>query len=93
MRIDPNVAVSPITLDQSKTHTPTKAAQGQEGSSVVSLSSAASSVSPSDGPSPSVNERIEKIRALLEKSEYPVDLDLLAARIVDDDAARIGWRS
>lgn len=40
-----------------------------------------------------VTARLERIRAMLEAGEYPVDLDQLAARIVDDDLLRAGTGS
>jgi flagellar biosynthesis anti-sigma factor FlgM len=92
MRIDPNVVVAPTTLDTTKSQqTPvTKAESEPAGSSVVTLSSAASAVAPEATSPPSVADRIDKIRSLLERGEYPVDLELLASRIVDDDFARSG---
>jgi len=34
--------------------------------------------------------RLQEIRALIDKGEYPVDLDVLARRIVDDELLRSG---
>jgi flagellar biosynthesis anti-sigma factor FlgM len=88
MRIDPNVVVSPATLEGgTKSQTPAKSPAAPEGSSVVELSAAASSVAPSEN-SPTMAARIERIRALLDRGEYPVDLEMLASRIVDDDILR-----
>jgi hypothetical protein len=39
---------------------------------------------------PTITSRIEKIRSLLERGAYPIDLDVLAARIVDDETLRAG---
>lgn len=88
MRIDPNVVVSPTTLEGgTKSQTPAKSPAAPEASSVVALSPAASSVAP-EATSPTMAARIERIRTLLERGDYPVDLDMLASRIVDDDVVR-----
>ena len=94
MRIDPKVTVSPITSDtksatQAKTPESPATASGPAGASVVSLSSAAVAV-PSHAASQSITARLEKIRALLDAGEYPMDLDALASRIVDDEIVRAG---
>ena len=87
MRIDPKPAILPTSLDAPKSQATAKAPAPASGGSVVALSSAASAVAP-DAPSPSVTARLDRIRALLDHGEYPVDLDLLASRIVDDELMR-----
>lgn len=91
MRIDPNVVVSsiaPIGRDSKEsapaTETPTK-----EGSnaSVVNLSSAAGTASAQPASS-GITARLAAIKVQIESGNYPIDLDKLASRIVDDDSAR-----
>jgi len=95
MRIDPKVATPPITREARDT--PTGASSGKagepEGASVVKLSSAgtaASAETSGAAPSATTTTRLQTIRAMLDKGDYPVDLDLLASRIVDDDVLRAG---
>ena len=96
MRIDPKVATPPITREARDT--PTGAASSgkagePEGASVVKLSSAgtaASAETSGAAPSATTTTRLQTIRAMLDKGDYPVDLDLLASRIVDDDVLRAG---
>lgn len=92
MRIDPKVVVSPIKPETSSKPQP-KPTAAPNTASVVALSSAASSVKPEGAQSSTVAARIDKIRALLDAGHYPVDLDLLASRIVDDEALRGGGGS
>jgi flagellar biosynthesis anti-sigma factor FlgM len=93
MRIDPT-AVAPTSLETQKSQQSAKATEPVAAvapAAVVSLSSAATSVAPSSNThaaQPTVTARLEKIRALLDAGEYPVDLDMLASRIVDDDLVR-----
>lgn len=91
MRIDPNVVVTPITNESGKQQkvADTKASPFARSShSVVVLSEAAASIAPEGVGEPGVSAKLDRIRALLDKGEYPVDLDMLAARIVDDEFAR-----
>lgn len=94
MRIDPNVATPPIAREtRESSSAATKAATADEGrASVVKLSSAgaAASADPAAVAAPTTTTRLQTIRAMLDKGDYPVDLDLLAARIVDDDVLRAG---
>lgn len=94
MRIDPKavaqtptapretVAVAPTTLAPARA-----GAAPPAGASIVKLSSAGAAAS-ADSTSPTVTARLDRIRTLLDRGEYPVDLDQLAARIVDDDMLR-----
>ena len=88
MRIDPRVSVSPVDSQKSPDAKP-KAPAAPSGASVVSLSSAASALAPEE-TSETITARLEKIRAMLARGTYPVDLDLLASRIVDDESMRGG---
>jgi len=61
--------------------------------SVVKLSSAgtaASAEATPAGAAPTTTSRLQTIRAMLDKGDYPVDLDALASRIVDDELVRAG---
>ena len=57
-------------------------------SSVVSLSPAATQIPLPQTASAAIEARLEKIRVALNGGQYPIDLDLLASRIVDDEALR-----
>lgn len=87
MRIDPKAGISPISIDSSKPQQAPKSG-AQTGASVVTLSSAAAAIPPDGTPPAHIAARLEKIRAMLDRGDYPVDLDMLAARIVDDEALR-----
>ena len=88
MRIDPNVVVSPTKLDTTKSRTAggTDAPESKSGASVVSLSAAATAAT--DTKQASNADRLDKIRALIDRGDYAVDLDQLASRIVDDEVGR-----
>jgi len=60
--------------------------------SVVKLSSAGTAASAEAAPAagPTTTSRLQTIRAMLDKGAYPVDLDALASRIVDDELVRAG---
>ena len=88
MRIDPRVSVTPV--DSQKSDAKAKpAATPNTSASVVTLSSAAHAIAP-DETSDTIAARLERIRLALQKGTYPVDLDLLASRIVDDETMRGG---
>ena len=82
MRIDPT---APTSLEPRDTKVPAKASSpSSEPSTVVKLSEAASaSTEPAD-----MTARVAHIRALIRAGAYPVDLDTLASRIVDDEVLR-----
>jgi anti-sigma28 factor (negative regulator of flagellin synthesis) len=86
MRIDPKASIAPTTLDPAAS-APAKSTPKPEPSAVVTLSSAATVAS---ATGPTIAERLDKLRALVAKGEYPLDLDKLASRIVDDDLVRGG---
>jgi anti-sigma28 factor (negative regulator of flagellin synthesis) len=89
MRIDPKVVINQVTRDARET--PATAKTGDPAStsaSVVKLSAAGASASASVAPT--TTSRLQTIRAMLDKGDYPVDLDLLASRIVDDELLRVG---
>jgi anti-sigma28 factor (negative regulator of flagellin synthesis) len=86
MRIDPKVVV-PISTEKPREHAPPAKGSPPAGSSIVKLSSAATAATTAS-ENTGMTGRIERIRALLDKGEYPVDLDQLASRIVDDEVVR-----
>lgn len=86
MRIEPNVVVSPISQESPRAQTPSAPPTAPAAASVVQLSAAASH--PAASTQPAINMRVEKIRAMLQTGEFPVDLDELASRIVDDETLR-----
>jgi anti-sigma28 factor (negative regulator of flagellin synthesis) len=93
MRIDPKVATPPIAREPRESSSPSlRATTADEGgASVVKLSSAGAAASAEPAvAAPTTTTRLQTIRAMLDKGDYPVDLDLLAARIVDDDVLRAG---
>ena len=90
MRIDPNVSISPATRDARETPSATKPGDTATGASVVKLSAAGMTASAEAAASPTTTSRLQTIRAMLDKGDYPVDLDLLATRIVDDETLRVG---
>lgn len=85
MRIDPKASIVPTTLDTTAS-APAKSTPKPEPSAVVTLSSAAAAAASVSGPT--IAERLDKLRALVAKGEYPIDLDKLASRIVDDEIVR-----
>lgn len=95
MRIVPNVVSTPIARD-SRDAQPAKSgdAAPSTAASIVSLSAAGASASsetrPATGSTSTTTTRLQTIRAQLDKGNYPVDLDVLASRIVDDEFLRAG---
>jgi anti-sigma28 factor (negative regulator of flagellin synthesis) len=91
MRIDPNVVISPITRETRESPTSARAGDVETGSAVVKLSAAGAAASAEAGPAAATTtSRLQTIRAMLDKGDYPVDLDVLATRIVDDELLRAG---
>lgn len=87
MRIDSKPPVPRVSLEPRAASEPGTPSAAPSSASVVKLSAAGLSITE---PRATTTQRLERIRELLDKGEYPVDLDALAARIVDDDAARKG---
>lgn len=87
MRIDPKL-VTPIgTTGSRERRTPASDSSPPEAAAVVSLSVAGAAVA--SGPSNAeITARIDKLRAAIAKGDYPIDLDALASRIVDDELVR-----
>lgn len=95
MRIVPNVVSTPIARD-SRDAQPAKSSEAAPSSaaSIVQLSAAGASASsearPATGSTGTTTTRLQTIRAQLDQGNYPVDLDVLASRIVDDEFLRAG---
>lgn len=88
MRIDPKLLTPPIadrpTIEPQSSVRP----GGQEtAAAVVTLSSAGAAVQ-ANNASELMSARLEQIQLLIDRGEYPIDLDKLAARIADDELAR-----
>jgi anti-sigma28 factor (negative regulator of flagellin synthesis) len=88
MRIDPKVVISPVTRDARETPAAKTSDAAGSGASVVKLSAAGMTASAEAAASPTTTSRLQTIRAMLDKGDYPVDLDMLASRIVDDEVLR-----
>ncbi|MCX5742142.1 MAG: hypothetical protein NT062_06570 [Proteobacteria bacterium] len=91
MRIDSTSSPTPISATESRDAKPATTKRAGSEASVVKLSSAgiSAAASASDGEeNPMITAKLSHIRALLDKGEYPVDLDRLASRIVDDEITR-----
>jgi len=92
MRIDPNLGIPPIARDRESQPSIAKSGERADTSaSVVKLSTAGAAVSAEPtAAAPTTTSRLQTIRAMLDKGDYPVDLDALASRIVDDEVIRAG---
>ena len=92
MRIDNKVAIQPIAREPREAQpSAVKTGDSSGDASVVKLSTAGLAASSEASPSSATTTtRLQTIRAMLDKGDYPVDLDVLASRIVDDDVLRAG---
>ena len=97
MRIAPNAVSASIVRDSRDAQTSAKAGESSSSSdaaSVVKLSiagtAASSDAGATSGATGTTTTRLQTIRAMLDKGNYPVDLDVLASRIVDDEFVRAG---
>jgi anti-sigma28 factor (negative regulator of flagellin synthesis) len=90
MRIDPKVVISPATRDAREAPSTARTGEAASSASVVKLSAAGMTASAEAAASPTTTSRLQTIRAMLDRGDYPVDLDLLATRIVDDEVLRAG---
>ena len=81
MRIDPS---SPVTLEPRDAASPSSQ-PASPASDVVALSPAGTAAA---APSAQMTERLARIRALVQQGAYPIDLDMLASRIVNDEILR-----
>ena len=92
MRIESKVvgAVVADSREQKATTPPATSTSKQPVSSVVSLSAGATKASASDDSEidPAMRSRIDEIRDAIKHDRYPIDLDKLASKIVEDDKLR-----
>ncbi|MEO8552279.1 MAG: flagellar biosynthesis anti-sigma factor FlgM [Kofleriaceae bacterium] len=95
MRIEAQVGVVPVAADSregkpASASTSTSTSVKPDPSSIVTLSAAGASASSApDGEVSAANAaRITQIREAIRKGQYPIDLDKLASRIVDDEVVR-----
>jgi flagellar biosynthesis anti-sigma factor FlgM len=95
MRIDPKV-ITPITGYKTREQTPSaaspKPSDDSSRASVVKLSTAGVAVT-TPATKSAATAKIASIKAAIATGQYPVDLDKLASRIVDDEANRGGSTS
>jgi anti-sigma28 factor (negative regulator of flagellin synthesis) len=93
MRIDPKVVV-PISVGEQREQAPTSPPKtAPTSSTVVDISSAgtaAAAQAASETGDPKITTRIAQIKGMLQAGAYPIDLEKLASRIVDDDLLRGG---
>lgn len=84
MRIDPkHTVVNPVVAKTVRDAVVPKTAEDkQDKAAVVELSSAGAAMATKGTES---TEKVARIRELIAKGEYKVDLDLLAARICEDE--------
>ncbi len=89
MRIDPKHLTPLIERPSTEpaAHARPSAPQDSQ-AAVVTLSSAGAAAVQAGAPDELMSARLEQIRLLIERGEYPIDLDKLAARIADDEILR-----
>jgi anti-sigma28 factor (negative regulator of flagellin synthesis) len=91
MRIESKVvgAVVADSRESKPATTPPPPSSKQPVSTVVSLSQAAQASSSVDGEvDPLMRTRLDEIRTAIKEDRYPIDLDKLASKIVEDDKLR-----
>jgi anti-sigma28 factor (negative regulator of flagellin synthesis) len=82
MRIDPKTPpVTPVALPTAREPVASKRAR-RESATVVKLSSAGAAAA--EARDAEAAEKVAKLRELIDTGRYQVDLDLLAARLVED---------
>jgi anti-sigma28 factor (negative regulator of flagellin synthesis) len=94
MRIDSKVGVVVVADSRETKPTTVKAPEKSNLDSVVKLSAAGTSASqptqPTDPESidPRNRTRLDEIRVAIKHDRYPIDLDKLASKMVDDEFVR-----
>ena len=93
MRIDSKVVVAVADSREAKpsTTTPAKVPDKSNLDSVVKLSAAGTSAAHATDPEqidPRNRSRLDEIRAAIKQDKYPIDLDKLASKMVDDEFVR-----
>jgi anti-sigma28 factor (negative regulator of flagellin synthesis) len=87
MRIDPKLLTPIIERPTPEPAAAVRPSGNESQAAVVTLSSAGAAVA-AGAPDELMSARLEQIRMLIERGEYPIDLDKLAARIADDEVLR-----
>jgi anti-sigma28 factor (negative regulator of flagellin synthesis) len=83
MRIDPKyTVVSPVVAKTVRDAVVPKSRDDKDSATVVELSSAGATMATKASDSA---EKVARIREMISKGEYKVDLDLLAARLCEDE--------
>ncbi len=94
MRIDSKVSVAPVAdprEGKAASATTAKHAEKSNLESVVKLSAAGTSASQAADPEaidPRNRTRLDEIRVAIKHDKYPIDLDKLASKMVDDEFVR-----
>ncbi|MGE0399513.1 MAG: flagellar biosynthesis anti-sigma factor FlgM [Kofleriaceae bacterium] len=83
MRIDPkHTVVTPVVAKTARDPYVPETKDDKDSATVVELSSAGASMTAKESESAA---KVARVRELIAKGEYKVDLDLLAARICEDE--------
>ncbi len=94
MRIESKLGVAVVADPRERRPASTIAPVKQQNSSpasIVKLSTAGTSAAQAQDPdeiSPKNRSRLDEIRVAIKHDKYPIDLDKLASKIVDDDIVR-----
>jgi anti-sigma28 factor (negative regulator of flagellin synthesis) len=87
MRIDPKLLTPIIERPTPEPAAAVRPGGNETQAAVVTLSSAGAAVA-AGAPDELMSARLEQIRLLIDRGEYPIDLDKLASRIADDELLR-----
>jgi anti-sigma28 factor (negative regulator of flagellin synthesis) len=87
MRIDPKQLSPIIERASAEPAAHVRPSTHDSQAAVVTLSSAGAAAQ-AGAPDELMSARLEQIRLLIERGEYPIDLDKLSTRIADDELAR-----
>lgn len=88
MRIDPKTTVVPPVAPKTVRDTPVPPEREGSSAAVVELSSAGTAMV--SAKEPDAAAKVARLRELISKGEYRVDLDELAARLCEDEIMRGG---
>jgi len=87
MRIESKVGGVVVAGEVKPTPTATEKPSSSSPASVVTLSAAATQARDTQSIAPHHRNRLEEIRAAIKQDRYPIDLDKLASKMVDDEFA------
>jgi anti-sigma28 factor (negative regulator of flagellin synthesis) len=88
MRIDPKIHTPVLERAATESTATARPEIKDDQAAVVNLSSAGAAAQASASEH-AMSARLEQLRTALERGAYVIDLDKLAARIVDDELARL----